>query len=551
MQDGSAVATAARGTDKHAADTNDDNVQDFEPIRSRWFAPGNGLPDFDLRDYEINEVATALNPYHQNRLKGDFPIFGTQDLFLDVTATARMLAEFRDVPTPSGITGPGSVNPNFFGDGSQRFFLAQLAVSLDLFKGQQAFKPVDWRVKVTPVYTYTDLSVEEVGVVNVDVSKGTRRADHDFALQEAFVEVHLLDLSEHYDFLSSEAGILPFRSDFRGFIFDDTNLGARVFGNAEKNRWQYNVVFFDMLDKDTNSGLNTFDQRDQQVVIANVYRQDFLFDGYTAELSFHYNHDHRGVHFDDNGFLVSPAPVGSALPHEIESYYIGVAGEGRFGRFNVTDAFYQALGHDSNNPFAGHPVDINAQLAALEVSYDVDWTRFRLFGMYASGDGDTRDGQARGFDAILSAPNFAGGGFSFFNSQAIRLLGVNLTNAGSALPDLRTSQTQGQSNFVNPGIALFGGALDFDITPKVKAQIGASYLRFQTTASLETYLELPNIDREIGTEVFLGTQWRPLLTNNVIVTVGTSVLFPGEGLQRIYQSSDTLYTVFTNLLFSF
>src|SRR5205085_2413576 len=163
------------------------------------------------------------------------------------------------------------------------------------------------------------------------------------------------------------------------FVFDDANLGARFSGNWDHNLWQYNLVFFDMLDKDTNSGLNEFEERDQQILIANVYHQDWPVDGYTTELSFHYNNDHRGVHFDD----------------------------------------------------------------------------------YTSGDEQTRNGKAHGFDAILDAPNFAGGGFSFFNSQALRLLGVNLTNAGSPIPDLQSSQTEGHSNFVNPGILILGGALDF------------------------------------------------------------------------------------------
>jgi hypothetical protein len=519
----------------------------FEPVPSRWYAPGHGLPGLDPRDYEINEVADAWNPYRQHRLKGDFPLFGTQDVFLNLSATARFLAEAREVPTPTGISGP---NTDFFGDGDQSFFVEQLAVGVDLFRGQQAFKPVDWRLRLTPVVHHSTLSVEERGVAFVDVSEGTRRDDGQFTLQEAFAEVHLFDVSNHYDFVSSEVGVLPFRSDFRGFVFDDTNLGARLFGNADSNRWQYNLVFFDMLNKDTNSGLNEFEDRQQEVVIANVYRQDWPVLGYTTSFSFHYNDDHRGTHFDDNGFLVSPAPIGLAREHEVESYYLGWAGDGRLGRFNVTNALYHAFGRDTDNPIAARETDIRALLGALEVSYDVDWMRLRAFGLWASGDDDARDGDAEGFDAILDAPNFAGGGLSFFNSQALRLLGVNLTNAGSPLPDLQSSQTEGQSNFVNPGLVLLGGAFDAELTPKWRGQIGASYLRFDESEVLETYLELDEVEKEIGTEIFLGTQYRPLLTNNVILSLGASALLPGAGFERIYQSDDVVYTTFFNLLLS-
>jgi hypothetical protein len=282
-----------------------------------------------------------------------------------------------------------------------------------------------------------------------------------------------------------------------------------------------------------------------------VYRQDFPIDGHTTSLSFHYNNDHRGFHFDDNGVLVSPAPIGLARENNVESYYLGIAGEGHFGRFNVTEVFYHAFGRDSLNPIAAREVEIDANLAALEVSYDFDWLRVRAFGLFASGDDDPRDGLARGFDAILDAPNFAGGGLSFFNSQAVRLLGVNLTNPISPLPDLQSSQTEGHSNFVNPGLVLLGGALDFELTPEWRAQIGVSYLQFAQTDVLETYLELPDVEREIGTEIFFGTQVRPWLTNNVIIVLGASALIPGDGFQRIYQSDETLYSGFVNMLLSF
>jgi len=108
-------------------------------------------------------------------------------------------------------------------------------------------------------------------------------------IQEALVEIHLLDLSPNYDFVSSRYGIQPFLSDFRGFIFADNEPGVRLFGNYFANRLQWNAVYFYMLEKDTNSGLNRLIGRDQNVAIANLYYQDFIWPGYTAQLSFHYN----------------------------------------------------------------------------------------------------------------------------------------------------------------------------------------------------------------------------------------------------------------------
>jgi hypothetical protein len=214
-------------------------------------------------------------------------------------------------------------------------------------------------------------------------------------------------------------------------------------------------------------------------------------------------------------------------------------------------AAYQALGRDSFNPIAARETDIDAQFGALEVSCDIDWVRLRAFGLYASGDGDPRDGDAEGFDAILDSPNFAGGTLSFFNGQALRLLGVNLTNAGSPLPDLQSSQTQGKSNFVNPGLLQLGGAVDFELTPRWRAAVGGSYLVFDDTASLETYLELPEVEREIGAEFFAGTQYRPMLDNHLILSGGASMLVPGAGFARIYQSDEIVHSLFLNVILAY
>jgi hypothetical protein len=527
----------------------------FAPVFSRWYGPGNPvyldlgreeLVPLEEGEYEINERASWWNPYYQNKLKGDFPIIG-EDIFLNIILTDRLIYESRLTPTRSGITGPGPVAPGFFGDGHQDFWINDTVVTFDVFKGHQAFKPVDWRVRISPVYNHNELYVEEEGVTNIDVRHGRNRQKDDIALQEALLEYHLFDLTDRYDFVSSEIGIFPFRSDFRGFIFDDINLGVRIFGNYDDNKWQYNLAAFDMRDKDTNSLLNNSDDREQEVIIANVYRQDWPVKGFITSFSVHYNNDHRGTHFNDNGFLISPAPVGLAQEHELESFYLGWAGEGHLGRFNVTHALYQVFGEDQDNPFAGRDVDINAQFGAIEVSYDIDWWRPRAYAMYASGDDDARDGDANGFDAILDAANFAGGPLSFFNNQAINLTGVNLTNFQSFLPDLQTSKFEGHSNFVNPGLLLLGGAVDVEITPTTRSQIGFNYLRFQESATLETFLELPDIEKEIGTEIYFGLQYRPLFNNHVLLGVGTSILFPSDGYARIYQTDEPQYQNFFNV----
>src|SRR5207253_1718527 len=150
-------------------------------------------------------------------------------------------------------------------------------------------------------------------------------------------------------------------------------------------------------------------------------------------------------------------------------------------------AIYWALGRDSLNPIANKPQVINGQMAAVEVSYDRDWARFRGSFFFSSGDGNPNNRRATGFDSILDNPNFAGGNFSFWQRQQIGLFGVNLVQRESLIPDLRSNKIQGQPNFVNPGLVLFNGGVDVDITPKLKMINNANFLMFDKTAVLETF----------------------------------------------------------------
>ena len=116
------------------------------------------------------------------------------------------------------------------------------------------------------------------------------------------------------------------------------------------------------------------------------------------------------------------------------------------------------------------PVDINAQMVAAEVSLDRDWVRYRASFFWSSGDSNPRDGTARGFDSIFENSNFAGGFFSFWNRESIRLTstGVALMSPGSLIPSLRSSPIQGQANYVNPGIFVYNAATQFEITQKLR-----------------------------------------------------------------------------------
>lgn len=511
----------------------------FVPIEDRWRIAfpqwdryGTGVPPDADAPYTLGN---RWDPFNLNVLKGDYPIIG-QNTFLAITAESASLFEFHQVPiptTPFQSTELPHEYP-FFGRPNQFLFLEYFALSFDLFHGDGAFRPVDWRIHITPIFNINYLAGQELGIVSPNILQGLDRGRTFLALEEWFVETKLADIGPNYDFISLRAGSQPFTSDFRGFIFSDTNRGVRLFGTADSNREQFNVVYFDQLEKDTNSGLNTFDNRSEQIVIANYYVQDFIFPGYTSEWSAIYNHDSPTLKYDKNNFLVRPDPVGVFQPHELNVGYLGWTGDGHIGPLNVDHAFYWAFGHDSLNPLANRPQDVCAEMAAIELSYDRDWLRFRTSLFWASGDGNPNNGHATGFDGILDNPNFAGGEFSYWQRQSIRLLGVNLTNRGSLFADLRSSKIQGQSNFVNPGVLIVNLGTDAELTPKFRLIGNCNFLWFDHTEPLQALLFQQKIRRSIGTDLSLGCEYRPFLNNNVITRVGVATLLPGDGFRDIY-----------------
>jgi hypothetical protein len=513
---------------------------DFIPIEDRW---RYGFPAWDRYawgfplgiDYPYKE-GHYWDPYNQNVLKGDYPILG-QNTFFQIIAADRLILEYRSIPTPAVVfeDTARAGQHDFFGRPNSFVYNNYFNLTLDLFHGDTlAFKPIDWRVKVTPVFNINSANFEELGIVSPNTLSGTQRARTFFSLEEYLIETKLCDLSPDYDFMSVRIGSQFFNSDFRGFNFSDTNRAVRLFGTRFSNRDQFNILYFRQAEKDTNSELNTFDDRGQDIFIANYYRQDFIWPGYTAQWSVHFNHDDSSFHFNKNGFLVRPDPAGVFQPHTVDAVYLGWAGDGHINRFNITHQLYWVFGQDSHNPISGCPNTINAQMFALELSYDRDWARFRGSFFWASGDDNPNNSHATGFDTIFDSPNFAGGPFSYWQRQAIGLFGVNLKQRESLVPDLRSSKTEGQSNFVNPGLFLANMGFDVDITPKIRFINNLNLLWFDETAVLQQFVFQGNIHHFIGTDISSGFEYRPLLNNNIIINSGAAMLAPGQGFRDLY-----------------
>ncbi len=503
------------------------------------------------------------DPYNGNNvLKGDRPAFG-EEWFVSFNLISDSTFERRSIPTPVAIaTAPGPGALDVIGRPEQDVFTQNVIFEAVIYKGDTVFRPPDYEFRFIPVFNFSSVSVEEAGALKVDSSAGLTRREGFVGIQGLFIDKHLRNVSERYDFDSIRVGIQPITADFRGFLFQDSPIGVRLFGTRNNNLWQYNIGWFRRIEKDTNSGLNDITEndlsdaiRDDDVFLFNVYRQDFPWLGFTSQaVLVHNRNDETDRNFiDDNGFLTRPAALGIQKNREYEVTYAGVNGDGHIGRWNLSLSAYYAFGQETPSTFVDAKSDISAAFAAVEVSRDFDWIRVRGTAIYASGDDDPYDNKSTGYDAIFENPLIAGADSSFWIRQAIPFIGggrVTLSGQNGILNSLRANKGQGQSNFTNPGLILVGAGADFDITPKVRASININQLWFDTTEVLEAARNHGDIPKDIGQDISLAVIYRPLTSQNIILRVSASALIPGGGYERLF-GDDTPYSVLANLILSY
>lgn len=555
-----------------------------------------GDPDFPIPDrWRLSETLGLarkerfFDPYNQNTYKGDRPLcvqsegenvrraaaglakcrtpkifgFKPDHWFLVLSATSDTVIEPRSFPTPVGVQTterPGSLD--VFGRADSLLVAQTFIFGASLIKGSTAYKPpeIEYRVTLALNANYADVSERRILLVNP--SARSRRFDHFLGVQELFVDYHIRNVSDRYDFDSVRVGIQPFQADFRGFLFNDQQLGIRFFGNRDGNRWQYNFAAFWRLEKDTNSGLNSVIDipRDDWVLHANVYRQDFPFVGLTSQVSATVNINREGdeLRIDKNGFPIAPALLGDLRGRNYNVGYLGYSVDGRIGRVNLTATAYGALGRDSNSFFTSRPANIRAFFLAAEPSIDFNWVRVRLSALYATGDGNPYDNVETGFDAIFENPIFAGADTSYWIRQVVPFAGggraIGLNGRNGVLNSLRSSKEEGQSNFNNPGTVLLGVGADFDITPKLRLTTNVNHLWFESTAVLQALRVERSIPRSIGFDISAAAIWRPKAIQNVVLRLSAAVIEPSKGFRDLFTDArrdNRYYSVLFNAVLSF
>ena len=293
-----------RKTDECMARSNCLDSSVVEAIPDRWRIV-DALPGYESRWWD---------PYNRNVLKADKPVTDSK-WFFNFSGISDTVYEYRQVPTPVGLSSTGDAGEiDVFGSADQQAVVQTIATEFVYYKGNTVFQPPDYEFRFTPVFNLNYVQLDETLGVNVDPREGDDRTDSFVGIQAAFIDKHLRNVSDRFDFDSIRIGIQPFSSDFRGFLFQDNQLGIRLFGTRANNVFQYNLGYFRRLEKDTNSGLNDLGQslRDDDVVVANLYWQDLFVKGFTSQATILYNRNREddGNYYNKNGFIERPASVG-------------------------------------------------------------------------------------------------------------------------------------------------------------------------------------------------------------------------------------------------
>jgi hypothetical protein len=488
---------------------------DFFPVPDRYRM---GFPDWNRYT-----KGSPLNPYQQNVLKGDYPILVGGNTFLQMTA----VSDTNEQARRKLIAVAGNAKVTKLQTDTQH--RERLFFTTDYFEDDGTFTPSPWLIRLTQVVEYRDQS-DAVGYHD------------DYAFVEAFADYRIAFLSDYGDQINGRVGRQAFNADFRGFLFNDVQDMARIFGTWNENKWQYNFLVMDAVQADpVTQFLGFYKTRNQDMIGGNVFRNDVPLLGFNVMGGAFYVHD-KGT-----AVLNAVDPL-----HQVDVAYLELAAQGVIGGFGFSGAFIEAVGRDAMNPVAQRAVDVNGQFAALEVTRPTDWFTPRTSFMYSSGDKNPKGGTATGFDAVSDNPNFAGNNFSYLGREQEQGRGIQIKNFNSFTPNLRNRFFDAE-NFVNPGLVTLTAGLDTTLTTRVNAFFNYNYYQFVQPAAIEAAIAEKgggnlSIAKDLGQDITLGVNFRPLIVNNVTCNIGTTGFFQGKGFQAISGNNAVLFTHFANLV---
>jgi len=429
----------------------------------------------------------------------------TDNILYRTSGSVEGIAEYRDNYTfnSSNDSDTGFKRENGFGEVVARF-------SVDLLHPEAV-----WSARVSGAVDY--LMDRGNSALKDEFDGNSNGTYFDAALEEAWFEAKAFNTPN-----CLRVGVQEFKSDFLGLIYNDNDLGVRLFGEREKLKW--NMAYFYKTKHDEVSEFFDFDDADQDVFIATAQ-----FDVGTVSVipSFHYNRDRR----DDR---------------ELDVAYLGAAHYGMVGPFATTAAFYYAFGEDDNAVFnPAESQDISAFHFVADVGYPIGKHTPHVGIFYTSGDDDPNDGDAEGFDSIYDTIGVWGNNGIIIDDR-INLGSLTVLRNNSAIPSLRDFYES--ANFINPGVLAFNLGFVSNWTDKFATDVNLTYFQWNETAVLEAALGT-DVGDNVGWETNVSSTYK--WNDNLSFTFAGAVLFPDEDMEAIYGDNDNLYNIYASAQYSF
>ncbi|MDX6271912.1 MAG: hypothetical protein QOD28_3135, partial [Acidobacteriota bacterium] len=168
------------------------SLPDRAEIRDRWRV---NFPEYDRygdkgargRDIPFKR-GKWYDPYNQNLLKGDFPIFG-QSVFMILSGVDTTTVELNRTPKPTDVSSQRPGSAEFFGRPETFITNHLIQFSFEMFSGSTTFKPRNLAIKISPTISLQNyVNARERVVIYIDPRRGTIRTDTHVSLEEAFAE---------------------------------------------------------------------------------------------------------------------------------------------------------------------------------------------------------------------------------------------------------------------------------------------------------------------------------------------------------------------------
>ena len=308
---------------RHRAARGADRNQRFVPVEDRWRI---GFPEWDRygkghpprRRLPVRQ-GPLVGPVQPERPQGRLPDHRPAHLPRTSPARASRCSRAAQVPTaddavrehraarsqPSSSAGPTSSS-------YQQFFV----LSFDLFHGDAAFKPVDWRVKLTPVFNVNYLAVRGAGRRQPRRAAGAPTAAARFMALRGVVRRDEARRPRARTTTSCRCGPARSRSSATSAASSSatSTAASACSATATPTATSSTSPTSDQPEKDTNSGLNTLrrprpERRSSPTTTARTSSSPAT----RRRSSVHYNNDEPTLQVRQER-LPGPARPGRRLP---------------------------------------------------------------------------------------------------------------------------------------------------------------------------------------------------------------------------------------------